>query len=402
MFFRMLHALFTDHTMEANYDLIVIGGGALGTFHAFHALKSGKKVLLLEKDIRPQEATVRNFGQVVPSGLPVGEWNHYGRTSTALYKEIQAEYEIGIRNNGSCYIASDESEMAVLEEMQQRFAADDYESKLLTAAEVKVKYPSVKESYAQGALFFPSEVSAEPELMIHRLHEYMRLKFAGLVTFRYQAPVIDVAVTADLAAVTLAGGTVYRAAHCVICNGRDVKLLFPELFLDSGLVVTKLHMMATGRLPGVSLPGNILTGLTIRRYESFQSCSAYQQLTENNSHPDNKKWGIHILFKQRIDGSIIIGDSHEYAPAASQEDLNMFYNEMQINNRMIAEAKDIIDLPDWSMNQYWCGFYMQHNGLEIFEKTIDHRIHIATGIGGKGMTTSAGYAAAHLKRLGII
>ena len=32
------------------YDLIVSGAGNLGTFHAYHALTMGKRVLLLEKD----------------------------------------------------------------------------------------------------------------------------------------------------------------------------------------------------------------------------------------------------------------------------------------------------------------------------------------------------------------
>lgn len=388
--------------MKKHFDLIVVGSGILGTFHAYHALKSGKSVLILEKDKRPQEATVRNFGQVVPSGLPVGEWNHYGRMATELYKEIQAEYPIGIRNNGSCYIASDESELAVLEELQQKFAADDYESRMLTAGEVIQRYPALNRQYAKGALLFPTEVSAEPEIMIHNLHEYIRIKFAGRVTFAYQSPVISTVATGDEVTVSLATGMSYTGTHCVICNGRDVKLLFPEVFKDSGLEVTRLHMMATRPMPEVALPGNILTGLTIRRYESFKTCAAYQQLSSQDMHPDISSWGIHILFKQRTDGSIIIGDSHEYAAATDQDDLNVFYNEMRINNRMIDEAAKIMDLPDWEMDQYWCGFYMQHKELEIFEQTIDERIHIATGIGGKGMTTSAGYALAHLKRKQII
>ncbi len=36
--------------MKTVYDLIVVGGGVLGTFHAFHALSQGKSVLLIDKD----------------------------------------------------------------------------------------------------------------------------------------------------------------------------------------------------------------------------------------------------------------------------------------------------------------------------------------------------------------
>ena len=68
----------------SHYDLIITGAGALGSFHAYHACKKGLKVLLLEKDLQPQEATVRNFGQVVPSGLSRGKWQNYGRRSLEI------------------------------------------------------------------------------------------------------------------------------------------------------------------------------------------------------------------------------------------------------------------------------------------------------------------------------
>lgn len=60
------------------YDLIVVGGGVLGTFHAYHALKKNLKVLLIERNSVPQGATVRNFGQVVPSGMDL-KWQNFGR-----------------------------------------------------------------------------------------------------------------------------------------------------------------------------------------------------------------------------------------------------------------------------------------------------------------------------------
>jgi FAD dependent oxidoreductase TIGR03364 len=388
--------------MKEHFDLIITGAGVLGTFHAYHALCAGKKVLVLEKDKKPQEATVRNFGQVVPSGLPVGTWNQYGQESTALYKQIQEEYNIGIRNNGSCYIASDKEEMVVLEEMQERFRQGGYPCALLSRAAVLDKYDCLRADYAKGALWFPQEVSAEPELMIHRLQEYIRARFGEQVQFRYHSPVLQVTEVNDKVEVSIAGGRVYTAEHGIICNGRDFKILYPDVFAGSGLVVSKLNMMATKPLPGVVLPGNILTGLSIRRYESFQSCDAYAMLKKEEVNPETLKWGIHILFKQRMDGSIIIGDSHEYAAAADQDDLSIYYNEMHINDIMLEEAKKIMDLPSWTIAQCWTGFYSQHDELDIFEHSIGNRVHIATGIGGKGMTTSAAYARHHLQHLGLI
>lgn len=35
---------------DTRFDIIVTGSGILGTFHAYHALKKNKKVLLLGKE----------------------------------------------------------------------------------------------------------------------------------------------------------------------------------------------------------------------------------------------------------------------------------------------------------------------------------------------------------------
>ncbi len=385
--------------MTQEFDLLVIGAGALGIFHAYHALKAGKKVLLLEKDKRAQEATVRNFGQIVPSGLiPGSEWHEYGRIATELYKEIQEDFNIGIRNNGSCYIASTTTEMAVLEELQDKFKAVDYHSELWTKAQLLDKYPMVQADYATGALYFPQEVSAEPEILIHRMLEFLLLKFPQQFSYRNNCPVVDAATRSEQATITTADKQVYKAAHCIICSGREFKLLFPEVFAGSGLIVSKLNMMATCPQQHTVLPGNILTGLTIRRYESFTACDSYQALDPAEVPQDCSDYGIHILFKQRVDGSVIIGDSHQYAPIADQDDLSVFYNDMHINEIMLREAKKIMQLDNWNIAQNWAGFYAQHEE-EISCHTIEDRIHIVTGIGGKGMTTSAGFAAQNIRKI---
>ena len=103
--------------MNKEFDLIVVGAGILGLFHAYHAAARKRSVLLLEKDIGPQGATVRNFGQVVPSGMPQGRWQQYGRYATLLYQELQNKHDIGIRQQCSIYVASDAEEKALLEEL---------------------------------------------------------------------------------------------------------------------------------------------------------------------------------------------------------------------------------------------------------------------------------------------
>lgn len=379
------------------YDLIVIGGGVLGTFHAFHALKKGLSVLILEKNSYPQGATVRNFGQVVPSGMNA-KWQAYGRESLKTYKEIQSQFDISIRQNGTVYIASNEEELQLIEELHQINKNNSYESKMLTKQQCLETYQGLKDSYCLGALFFPQEVTVEPRIMINRLRTYMidhlALHYIPNTTVMHTEEINETVVVAT------ATGTQYEATKVCICNGNDFKALYPEIYNESDLEVSKLQMLQTKSQPNnYKLNGSILTGLTIRRYEAFTECPSWNSIKEKEN-PDSfeKKYGVHILFKQATDGSVIIGDSHEYADAKNIDDLGYDLN-MEIDNFMIAEAKKIIDLPTYEIQQRWAGFYSQCKTKDIFTYNVSPNVHIITGIGGKGMTGSAGFAKENIERI---
>ncbi|RBQ03632.1 TIGR03364 family FAD-dependent oxidoreductase [Pedobacter miscanthi] len=384
--------------MNKHFDLIVIGGGILGTFHAYHTLLLGKSVLQLEKDNFPVGATVRNFGQVVPSGMEA-EWFEYGVAGLDIYKSIQKEFDISVAANGSVYIASDEDECTLINELKAHYDTIGYETELLNQAAILKKYPAIKPSYAKEAIFFPQEISVAPDLMIHRLHQYMQAKFE-LYTLKYNSPVTACESKGAGVEVGLRNNTeLFTAEKAIICNGYEFKLLYPELFSESGIVVSKLQMMRSIPMPDVKLEGNILTGLTTRRYESFEHyCPSVKTIKTPDHYEELKKWGIHILFKKAADNSIIIGDSHVYADVNHFDELG-FDLSHYINELMLEEAARIVDFDVRKLQTTWAGFYPQHPTKHIVTYDLDDRIHIRTAIGGKGMTASAGYAAESIKKI---
>ena len=382
--------------MKTKYDLLIVGGGVLGTFHAYHALNKGLRVAVLEQSSRPQGATTRNFGQVVPSGMNT-KWQNFGRESLAIYKEIQNDFDITIRQNGSVYLASNAEEVQLIEELSAINKQNEYSSTLLTKAQCLEKYPGLRADYVKAGLFFPDEVTVEPRTMIHRLQQYLvEQKRLDLFT---NTKAVHLETLGDQVEVTTAAGTAFYAAQVLICNGSDFKTLYPRLFAESDLQLSKLQMMQTKPQHNFELPGSILTGLSIRRYEAFYECPSFQAIkAQEDPKGLEKKWGVHMLFKQAADGSVILGDSHEYADADKIEDLGYDLN-MDIDNFMIAEAKKIFDLPTYEIQDRWYGIYSQCKTQDIFLKDIGDRIHIATGIGGKGMTGSAGFAKHHLETI---
>lgn len=388
---------YTKHKhMKEKYDLLIVGSGVLGTFHAYHALQKGLSVAILEKNSKPEGATVRNFGQVVPSGMD-RKWQNFGKESLNIYKDIQSQFDISIRQNGTVYLASNEEEMQLIEELHQINISNDYESNLLTKEQCLAKYAGLRSDYCTGGLFFPQEVTVEPSTMIHKLHQYMTANLG--VDLFMNTTVLNTENRNEEVVATTSAGLEYKASKMIICNGSDFKILYPEIYNNSDLVVSKLQMLQTKPQNNYKLDGSILTGLTIRRYESFEECKSYAAI-KAKENPDSfeKKYGVHILFKQALDGSVILGDSHEYAPAKDIDSLGFDLN-MDIDNFMIEEAKKIIDLPTYEIQNRWFGMYSQCKNKDIFEHTIGENIHIITGIGGKGMTGSAGFAKHNIDKI---
>jgi len=377
------------------YDLIIVGGGVIGTFCAYHALRKGKAVLLLEKDVQPFEASFRNFGQAVPSGQALDTWFNYGRKSLKIYKDLQEETDISVVKNGSWYVASDDQELTLLEEMYRLFKEREYTSRLYTASETIQINPHFKKDYVKGGLFIPEEASLNPLLMVHRVREFM-IKHLGL-HYMNNCAVIGVEKKRGVAKINTSKNQTFWGDQVILANGRDTQFLLPEHYPASELKISKLQMMRLAPQKKI-LKSNILTGLTIRRYDSFKSCPSYAKINTTSEQKVLQSKGIHILFKQADDGSIILGDSHEYVPAGEQANFG-FEVSAEINEMMLNEAKRVTSLENWTVDSTWAGFYLQGTHSEVYTKVVDDVIHIINGIGGKGMTTSPGFTAEYIQNL---
>lgn len=377
-------------------DLLIVGGGVLGAFHAYHAAKRGLRVTLLERNAAPRSATVRNFGQVVPSGLD-SHWQQIGRESLEIYKSLQSEFDLSVRNLGSIYIASDAEELQLLEELRAIDARNNYASELKTPQWCKERFPQLRSDYCKAGLFYPEEVSVNPRVMIHQLH--LLLANEG-VKSQFGKSVCELQNDEKGVVAKTNCGDSFCAEKAIVCNGAEFQSLFPELFASSEMQAVKLQMMRLKPQSNVSVPGNVLTGLSIRRYESFAQCPSWPTVKARESEDSFwKQWGVHILFKQEADGGIILGDSHEYAAADKIDDLS-FDLQHDVSNYFITEGKKIFDLPSWDVEAEWFGVYCQTDHPSgIFTKNVGENIHIVTGIGGKGMTSSAGYSRQNLKEI---
>lgn len=118
--------------------------------------------MLLERNLKPIGATIQNFGQVVPSGFGAN-WQRYGRESLVIYKAIQEEFDITVRQNGSLYIASDEEEQCLLEELLAINKINDYSSQLLSQKNCSSGIHGSNPPMEKRVCFFLKKLLLSPE-----------------------------------------------------------------------------------------------------------------------------------------------------------------------------------------------------------------------------------------------
>lgn len=383
--------------MNREYDLTIIGGGVLGAFHAYHAINKGLKVCLIEKNLSPIGASYQNFGQVVPSGFDT-DWQRYGIRSLEIYNDLQSIVDISVRKNGSIYIASDHEELQLIEELNEINLNSDYPSELVTKQRLLDQHTWLKPDYPVGGLFFKNEVTVNPRQMVSNVLKYLKEK-KGLDLQLGNLAIATETVGSDRVLTRCSNGQSVRSKKVLVCSGTDFQTLFPELFATSGIVISKLQMLSTKPIKNMNIPGSVLTGWTIRRYEAFQACPSYRSIKEKeDAHSFKNKFGIHLLIKQAEDGSLILGDSHQYYTI--EEYASLFSETHQeIDDFIMLHLNEIVDCSGLKIEKKWNGFYSQHPDQPYFAATIDKNIHVLTAIGGKGMTAGPGFSEYHLNTI---
>ena len=122
-------------------DVAVIGGGIVGLAFAWTAARSGRSVVLFERDRKAQGASVRNFGMVWPIGQTHGALHRRALRSRELWVELAGKAGLAADPVGSLHLAYRGDELAVLEEFADRSATLGYDCRLLTPAETSAAAP---------------------------------------------------------------------------------------------------------------------------------------------------------------------------------------------------------------------------------------------------------------------
>jgi D-hydroxyproline dehydrogenase subunit beta len=368
---------------RARRRVAIIGAGIVGLAHAWAAARRGWQVLLFERDHRAQGASIRNFGMVWPIGQPHGPQRRAALRSRELWVELLRDSRWWSQPCGSLHLAYREDELAVLEEFARLAPAVGYDCNLLAPQDVIRRSRAARPGDLLGGLWSELEICVDPREIIGRMPDWLHQRYG--VELHFDAPINCVARREA----TSTDGRRWVVDKVVVATGADLRLLYPDLYVNAGFRRCKLQMLRTVPQPaGWGMGPMLAGGLTLRHYAAFAVCKSLAALKQRvaDETPELNKFGVHVMAAQNGRGEVVLGDSHEYG-----DDLAPF-DKSRIDELILRELRRMIDLPDWTIDERWHGVYVQAPDVVQFVAEPEDGVHVAIASGGGGMTMSFGLA----------
>jgi FAD dependent oxidoreductase TIGR03364 len=284
----------------------VVGAGIVGLACALAAARRGKRVVVIDRDAQANGASVRNFGFITVTGQAAGAMWRRARRTREIWAEVASDIGAPILHRGLVLTARRPESVVVLEAfLRTEMGA---ECRLLDAGEVARRHPELATPQLLGALWSPHELRVESREAIPRLAAWLEARHG--VTFLRETAVHSV----ETSKIVTSRGVVESEAVAV-CPGDDLASLFPDRIAAHGLTRCKLQMLRLAD-PGWRLTAGVMSDLGLVRYAGYAALpeAAALRVRLEAEQGAQLEHGVHLIVVQSADGSLVVGDSHHYAP----------------------------------------------------------------------------------------
>lgn len=369
--------------------VIIVGGGVLGTAHAWQAVQRGHTVVQLERETEARGATVRNFGLVWVSGR-AGHELEAALRARELWEQIGERVPaVGFRPAGSLTLLRSPREVAVAEQVTGRADATRRGFALLDPDQVRSVNPALRGKFVAG-LHCSRDAAVESRQALPAIRAH--LESTGRYTFVHGTEVrsVDGGVVRDDRGRTHAGDLV------LLCPGAAHGGLTREVAGELPVRRVRLQMMQTEPL-GEELTTAIADGDSFRYYPGY-SGSALDALRDSEPQdPVAEADRMQLLCVQRLGGGLTIGDTHEY-----DEPFGFDVHEAPYAY-LAGVVEEFLGRPLPAIRQRWAGVYSQCTdpGDLVCRRDAGDGVWVVTGPGGRGMTLAPAIAETTADLVGL-
>src|SRR6056297_223652 len=153
-----------------SYDVVIIGGGVIGTCTAYYLSSKGVKVAVVEKNDIASGTSGKCDGNILINDKKPGFDTLMAYKSQQLFKELEKEieYNFDYSQRGSLYIIESEDEWDVAREYVDQQVEDGYSMRMLSKKEIHEQEPYLAVDII-GGIEIDCDAAINPMLLAYGL-----------------------------------------------------------------------------------------------------------------------------------------------------------------------------------------------------------------------------------------
>lgn len=378
--------------LVASTDVLIVGAGIIGLAHAALAQQAGLSVTVIERDHRAVGASIRNFGHACITAQH-GETYEMAQAGRKHWLDFAAKAGFWAIESGALVVATTETELQLLREFST--SRPEGQVMVLDAEEVRAKLGREHTEGLHGGAFLADDLRVDPRTTVGILAGWLHRQDDAAVHFNTTALGFG-AGTERKARVETSRGA-FEASHVFICVGHDVDQLFPSMAAEHRITRCALQMVSASAPESTTIVPAVLTATSMLRYDAFTHMPSAPALRAEveAAHPDLLEIGANVMFTQRPDGTLLLGDSHSYDLTQAP-----FLTEATTGKLLQATAK-VLDIDSFAIAERWQGIYASSEVAPVLVRDIAEAITLVSVTSGIGMTISFGLAEANLTALTV-
>ncbi|WP_280426111.1 TIGR03364 family FAD-dependent oxidoreductase [Nocardia carnea] len=366
-------------------DLAVVGAGIVGLAHAVDAVERGLRVAVAERDARAVGASIRNFGHLCATPQ-TGTALDYAMAAREKWLRLSEKAGFEIVRAGTLVVARSTAEMGVLEEFAAERGRDQV--RLLDRAGVEQSLPTAHPgSEILGGAHLPLDLRVDPRAAVPALANWLA---ANGVDFHWHthagaiSPGIVHTSRGDLPATAI-----------VHASGHDIDRLFPALAEEYEVRRCKLHMLEADPPGDIRIAPAVLTGYSMLRYGGLAATESAAEVRREITAraPETLEVVMNLMFTQRPDGAIVLGDTHHYSRT------HLPFDEESVTDLVLREGARLFGVDRLTVRRRWRGIYADSPKTDFLVATPASGVRVVSVTSGIGMTTALGLASTVLDGL---
>jgi hypothetical protein len=135
--------------------------------------------------------------------------------------------------------------------------------------------------------------------------------------------------------------------------------------------------------PGFKLPASLMSDLGLGRYAGYAALEAAAPLKARLAaeQPDHLEHGVHLIVVQSADGSLVVGDSHQYAATPDP------FGQEDVDALILEEFRAALGIAPPTILERWIGTYASAADKAAFIDAPAAAVRLAIVTSGAGAST---------------